>query len=244
MNSWRGPNSWLAFVLPLGVFLVVGAAEPAPSTSEAAAGWVPYAWYPAIYGVKILLTVAALIWSWPAIAAFPRRCGWLAVVVGIVGAAIWLGLGEVHAEARLLRPLGFEKMLGAGARTAFDPFAQLGGRPALLYGFLAVRLFGLAVVIAIAEELFLRGFVVRWIVDPDHWPRVPFGQLNAMAAVFATVLPMTMHVGEFLAAAIWFSMVTWLMHRTRSFWDCVVAHAVTNLLLGVYVLVTGHWWFW
>jgi membrane protease YdiL (CAAX protease family) len=50
-----------------------------------------------------------------------------------------------------------------------------------------------------------------------------------------------MHPGELLAAAVWFSMVTWLMVKTRNIWDCVVAHAVTNLLLGVYVVATGQW---
>ena len=50
-----------------------------------------------------------------------------------------------------------------------------------------------------------------------------------------------MHPGELLAAFVWFSMVTWLMVRTRNIWDCVVAHAVTNLLLGIYVVTTGNW---
>ena len=36
-------------------------------------------------------------------------------------------------------------------------------------------------------------------------------------------------------------MVTWLMVRTRNIWDCVVAHAITNLLLGIYVVSTGEW---
>jgi len=31
------------------------------------------------------------------------------------------------------------------------------------------------------------------------------------------------------------------MIRTRNLWDCVVAHAVTNLLLGLYVVHSGQW---
>jgi hypothetical protein len=31
------------------------------------------------------------------------------------------------------------------------------------------------------------------------------------------------------------------MVKTRNIWDCVVAHAVTNLLLGVYVVHWGRW---
>ena len=29
-------------------------------------------------------------------------------------------------------------------------------------------------------------------------------------------------------------MVTWMYLRTKNFWDCVAAHAITNLLLGLY----------
>ena len=35
-------------------------------------------------------------------------------------------------------------------------------------------------------------------------------------------------------------MITWLMLRTRNIWDCVAAHAITNLILGIYVVVVGH----
>ena len=52
---------------------------------------------------------------------------------------------------------------------------------------------------------------------------------------------MLMHPAELLAAAVWFSLVTWLMVKTRSLWDCIVAHATTNLLLGCYVLWSGEW---
>jgi hypothetical protein len=51
-------------------------------------------------------------------------------------------------------------------------------------------------------------------------------------------------MGEIFAAAAWFSLVTWLMIRTRNIWDCVAAHAVTNFLLGVYVVTQGQWQLW
>jgi membrane protease YdiL (CAAX protease family) len=47
-----------------------------------------------------------------------------------------------------------------------------------------------------------------------------------------------------LAAIVWFSMVTWLYTRTHSIWDCVLAHATTNLLLGLYIVNTGAWELW
>jgi hypothetical protein len=55
---------------------------------------------------------------------------------------------------------------------------------------------------------------------------------------------MLMHPGELLAAGVWFSLVTLLMVRTKNIWDCVAAHAVTNLLLGIYVVTYGQWQLW
>jgi hypothetical protein len=73
---------------------------------------------------------------------------------------------------------------------------------------------------------------------------VPFGVVTPLAAVVGTALPMLMHPAELLAAAVWFSLVTWLMASTKNIWDCVAAHAVTNLLLGIYVVSQEQWHLW
>jgi hypothetical protein len=35
-----------------------------------------------------------------------------------------------------------------------------------------------------------------------------------------------------------------LLLRTKSIAQCILAHAVTNFLLGMYVLITKQWFFW
>ena len=95
----------------------------------------------------------------------------------------------------------------------------------------------------IIEEFFLRGFLMRFVVRDDWW-EVPFGQVTPLAAVVGTAVPMLMHPAELLAAVVWFSLVTWLMVRTKNIWDCVAAHAVTNLLLGIYVVTQHQWQLW
>ena len=102
-----------------------------------------------------------------------------------------------------------------------------------------MRFFGLVAVVPVIEEFFLRGFVMRFVVERDWW-ETPFGKVNGLAIVLGTLVPMLMHP-ELLAALVWFSMITWLMVRTRNIWDCVAAHAVTNLILGVYVVYSGCW---
>ena len=97
-----------------------------------------------------------------------------------------------------------------------------------------MRFFGLVAVVPMIEEFFLRGFVMRFVMQRDWWD-VPFGKASRLAIVLGTAVPMLMHPGELLAAAVWFSLITWLMLRTRNIWDCVAAHALTNLILGMYV---------
>ncbi len=232
-------------VLPLATFMAIGCLEPKPGPADAAisstSAWqLPYSAYPWVYTLKIVLTTAVLAWAWPALQVFPRRVTIWSLGVGMVGVCLWVGLWKLGLEQRLLAPLGLGKILDFGVRSAYNPLVELADRPALAYGFLAIRLFGLAVVIALAEELFLRGFLMRFVVRNDWW-NVPFGDVNTAALVAGTLVPMLMHPAELLAAAAWFSLVTWLMVKTRSLWDCVVAHATTNLLLGCYVVWSGEW---
>jgi CAAX prenyl protease-like protein len=136
-----------------------------------------------------------------------------------------------------------EKLLGLGQRPSFNPLAELANTPAWAYTFLVIRFVGLAIVVPIIEEFFLRGFLMRVVVH-ENWWAVPFGTLTTAAAIVGTAVPMLMHPAELLAAAVWFSLVTWLMTRTKNIWDCVAAHAVTNLLLGIYVVARGAWHLW
>jgi CAAX prenyl protease-like protein len=259
-SNWRADlvarQPWLTFLLPFLVYMVLGAFEPAapkpslvlPDGSTRPAinqNWfgLEYRQYPVVYTVKIALTIAAMIFVWPGYRSFPFRISWLAVVVGVTGVVLWVAICQMHIERQLLSPLGLEKFLGLGDRPAFNPLAELAETPGWAYTFLGIRFVGLALVVPVIEEFFLRGFVMRWAVN-DEWWNVPFGQATPLAVVLGTAVPMLMHPGELLAAFVWFSFVTWLMIRTRNIWDCVAAHAITNLLLGIYVVTQHQWQLW
>jgi len=228
---------WLTFLLPFVVFMLVTSVEPKPESMS-------YEYYPWIYIAKIVLTLAAVWFVLPGYREFPLKVGPLSIVVGVVGVVVWIALCRLDIEHTLLQPnlekTGLGWIIGTGSRSAYNPFEQLAGHPSAAWAFLAVRFIGLAAVVPLIEEFFLRGFLMRFVAEADWW-KVPFGKVNALAVVVGTAVPMLMHPGELLAAAAWFSMVTWLMVRTRSIWDCVAAHAITNLLLGVYVVSTGEW---
>jgi CAAX prenyl protease-like protein len=247
---------WLTFLLPFAVYMVVGSFEPAPpkpaivladGTSRPAINqnWfgLEYHQYPIVYTVKIALTIGAMFFVLPGYRQFPFRVSLLAIAVGVIGVVLWTALCQMQLERKLLTPLGLDKFLGLGDRPAFNPLEELAATPVWAYIFLAIRFLGLALVVPIIEEFFLRGFLMRFVVR-DNWWTVPFGTLTTAAAVMGTAVPVLMHPGELLAAFVWFSLVTWLMVRTRNIWDCVAAHAVTNLLLGIYVVTQHQWQLW
>ena len=61
---------------------------------------------------------------------------------------------------------------------------------------------------------------------------------GVVTAAFASIHP------EWLAAVAYALLTDQLLRRTKSVGACVVMHAVTNLLLGVYVVVTKSWHLW
>jgi len=240
-ESFLKRHRWLPFVLPLLVYMVVGTLEPTPEKAGGAdIGLnIPYAWYPAVYGAKLGLTLVAVGLMWPAWRWLPWRVTPWSVIVGVVGVVLWVSICRLNLEERLLLPIGLGSVLGIGVRSAFNPFEHWESAAAA-WGFFALRLTGLAVVVPPIEEFFLRGFCMRYVMHREWWT-VPFGKVDAQALVVAILVPVLMHPQEMFAAAVWFALVTWLMIRTRSIGDCIVAHAVTNLLMGLWVLYSGDW---
>ena len=267
---WSGVP-WAPFVIPFLVYGLIGSLEPSDPPEPNLLGFtIAYKHYPLIYTVKIAATIAALAIFWPAYrqqlpspvraggvprspspvrgggargGGFSFRISPLAVVVGIVGGVLWIALAHVPLE-QLLAPFGIGDWFARSDRPAFNPFEQLKDNPAWMYGFLGIRFIGLVLVVAMMEELFLRGFLMRFVMHAN-WPQVPFGEVNGTAIAAGTLFPMLTHPpSEILAVAVWFSLVTWLMIRTKNFWDCVAAHAITNLMLGIYVVTFKQWWLW
>lgn len=209
------------------------------------AGAIPGRFYPAMYAVKVVVTLGVVLYFLPVYLQWPLRVSPLAIGVGVVGVVLWIVCARLDPTGQLVEWLGEEHwltgLIGGGERPAYNPLGVL-GPTAGGYAFLALRFFGLAVLVPVVEEAFLRAFLMRYVMH-DNWTEIPFGVVNRMAIAAGILVPVVYHP-EHLAALVWFSLVTWLMVRTKNFWDCVAAHAVTNLLLGVWVVTTGSWELW
>lgn len=90
---------------------------------------------------------------------------------------------------------------------------------------IVVRLVGSAFVISVAEELFFR----KWLIG--------FAGFWWMVGLFAV------EHDRWLVAALCGMIYGWLYLR-KGLLSAIVAHATTNLVLGLWVLKTGQWQFW
>ncbi|MBJ44819.1 MAG: CAAX prenyl protease-related protein [Planctomycetaceae bacterium] len=112
-----------------------------------------------------------------------------------------------------------------------------------VWKFVGLRFFGLVLVVPIIEEFFVRGFLMRYVDDPD-WDEIPLGQAKTWGWLSPTIYGVVAHLTEPVAALVWFSLVSFVYKKTGSIWDCVVVHAVTNLLLGIYIIKFEAWHLW
>ena len=108
---------------------------------------------------------------------------------------------------------------------------------------LTLRTLRAGMFVPIAEELFWRAWLMRWIISQD-FSKIPLGAWSARAFWIVAVLFALEHgalwdVG--LAAGL---LYNWWMVRTKSLGDVIVAHGVTNAVLSAYVILAGRWEYW
>jgi len=106
----------------------------------------------------------------------------------------------------------------------------------------SVRLFGGALVVPVMEELFWRSFLMRWIVAQDFKTIVP-ATINCKSFIVSVILFGIEH-NQWLAGFVAGCVYSLLYMRTNKLWIPILAHAVTNGGLGIWILVSGQWSYW
>ena len=162
------------------------------------------------------------------------------VITGVVGIVLWIGICGLGIEQNVMQSVGLGEWMPD--RVGFNPFDKISD-PIRQNVFLFFRFALLAAMVPLIEELFLRGWFVRWWEDTD-WQNVKLSSIGSGGIIAVAVYGLATHPGEAIAAVVWFTLVSYLMIKTGKFWNCVVAHAVTNLLLGIYVVYFEQWHLW
>lgn len=121
-------------------------------------------------------------------------------------------------------------------------FVPVGPDGQLDWALIVVRWLGAALLVPVMEELFWRSFLMRWIANP-RFEGVDPRESGLKALVLSTFLFMLAHT-LWLAAIVAGLVYGLLYQRTGKLGCAVIAHAVTNGVLGIWVIGSGHWEFW
>ena len=212
-----------AYIAPFLIFVGVMAIEK--SLSLPAAYWYP---------VRFALTLAAILYFSLPYLNFRPSAALASIAVGVAVFLIWIAPDQLFGYRHFWL---FENAVTGKASSSLPP--ELKGHTA----FLVLRSISSLALVPVIEELFWRGWMMRWVIDP-HFTKVPLGKYARgsfwiVALLFASEHGPYWEVG--LAAGL---IYNWWIVRTRNLADCILAHAVTNALLAIWVLVTGHWQYW
>jgi CAAX prenyl protease-like protein len=182
-----------------------------------------------VFPLQTVVCAAILARYWQDYAWGPPRHMVFTLAVAVATFFIWIAPQEVFHQPRRL--------------DGFDPwfFGDHGGVPAMS---IIVRFIRLVVVVPLLEEIFWRGFLLRYLIHHDFM-RVPFGTFRWSSFCAVSLLFAVAHWGpDFVPALITGALFNLVAYRTKSLVCCVITHAVTNLLLGIYIMKTGQWGFW
>ncbi len=236
-----------AWVGPLLIFSIFMALPAAVGSDAPDAPWYraqPKQW---VFPLQTVFTLAAVAFWWPCYTLRPlsTRIVLAGILAGTIGIALWILPSWLFDRGYVpeFEWLGFTSR--AGDKESFNPDIWA-GQPGAYWSAVLMRLLRMTVAVAFAEELFWRGFLWRTISDPYRdFSKVPFGQASWKAFGAVLGLFVVMHGrADYLGAIIYVSIISLLYVRTRSIGACVIAHGISNLILGIYVLTTRQWGFW
>ncbi|MDY6847801.1 MAG: CAAX prenyl protease-related protein [Geoalkalibacter sp.] len=197
------------------------------------------------YALRTLVCAGLFLWlrPWRHYGAFHLRHLPLALLTGVVVWGLWI-LPELSFWREWPAFEGFYRRwailppwetFSAPAQSVYVP--EVAGWPLAL-----MRLAGSALVIAVIEEYFWRGFLYRRLMERDisqvALDRFQLGAFALTALLFG--LEHTRWLVGIIAGLAYGALVL----RTCDLHAAVVAHVVTNLLLGLYVLAAGAYGFW
>lgn len=217
-----------ARVAPFIVFLVLTYVQN--HSGEAGRYWL----YLAKTGVGVWM-----LWQLRgAIAEMKWAFSWEAVVVGVAVFVMWVGLDD------WLKAWGYDSGFHRQKNTdpAWNPNTVFGSGSVLAWFFIAVRIVGASLVVPPMEEVFYRSFLYRFIRKGDFLS-LPIGQFVWFPFLLGAALFSLTHL-EWLAAFFCGCAFQGLVLWKKRLGDAMTAHAITNCLLGIWVVWKGAWNFW
>ena len=142
----------------------------------------------------------------------------LAILTGLIIAFLWIVIDPYY------KALGTP---GTGTFTAID---------------IILKLYIGVVLAAIIEEYFTRFFLLRWLIK-EKWQKVKEATYTHTSFI-GTVLFFGLAHNRWLSGLISGILFNLLYYKTKKIDTLIMAHAISNLALGLYVIYTGNYSFW
>lgn len=187
------------------------------------------------YTLRFVIVGAVLIFAARPVIDLRPSQPLASIVLGIAVFCLWVGPDYLWPAYR--GHWLFSNSITGRPSTSIDPAMKTNAL------FILVRVLSSVINVPILEELFWRGWLMRWLENKD-FTRVPLGHYTpfsfwVVALLFASEHGSYWEVG--LATGV---IYNWWMVRTRNLADCMLAHAVTNGCLAAYVLRNDQWQYW
>jgi len=219
-------------VAPFIIFVLLTAAQG--QFGPASAYW--------FYLAKTLAGLGMILALCPLITEMRWALSWPAVAVGVAVFVAWVGIsGDWATQNTLWVKLGLSSAPKTPA-PAWNPNEQFGTGSALAWLFIAVRILGSTFIVPALEEVFYRSFLYRYIAKHDFLP-VPMNQFFPLPFL-ATAGVFGLAHNEWIAGILCGAAYQWLVIRRGRLGEAMTAHAITNFLLGVWVVWRDAWHFW
>jgi len=185
------------------------------------------------YGLKTLVGIWLLWEMRPLVKEMRWAFSWEAVVVGVVMCVLWVALDPFYPMNHvIMKPVPGDEWV---------PFERFGEGSAIAWSLIAIRTFGMTIIVPPLEEVFYRSFVYRLFIK-DDWEKVPLGYFAGASVVACSALFGLMHY-QWLPGILFALSMHWLVIRKQRLGDAMTAHAITNFLLAVWVVWKGDWKF-
>jgi CAAX prenyl protease-like protein len=182
-----------------------------------------------LYFAKTLVGVWLLWAVWTAVPEMRWRVSWEAVLVGVVVFVVWVGADPYYPK------------FSSHAR-GWNPNSYFGEGTGLAWFLVISRIVGSTLVVPPMEEMFYRSFVYRYIISPK-FTEIPLNRFHP-ASFLITSAAFGMVHREWLAGIFCGLAYQWLVLRKNRLGEAMTAHALTNFLLGLWVVYKGAWHFW
>ncbi len=259
MNAELESLKTKAYVAPFAVFmgftLLWQFGAPFLEWDHPSAAWwqrAPEQW---LYPVQAIVCVG-VVWRWRKYIDWDwsfKGALW-GVIFGLLGILFWLAPTMIAdrlpggAAAYFCNPdwPWYKYLLGIDPRPeGFDPAEVFSAGSWQYLTATLLRFFRAVVCVALVEELFWRGYLMRLMTNMDFPWKVPFGAHSWRAYWVTTLCFMAVHQPvDYFGAFVYGSLAYLLAVKTKNLGSVIIMHAVANAVLGYAALSWGKYGLW